>query len=79
MSPHTPALTIKTASISAMPQTIFEPMPVVNVVMSNGDNQRLFSYYPDEISFSESEFIGLTVAEAMSLRSRKDVAYIQGG
>jgi hypothetical protein len=79
MSLHTPAPTITTASISAMPKTIFDPMPIVNVVMSNGDSRRLFSYYSDEISFSESEFIGLTVAEAMSLRTRKDVAFIQGG
>jgi hypothetical protein len=34
-------------------------------------------FYPDELSFSEQEFIGLTREQAMSLRHRKDVAYLR--
>ena len=36
-----------------MPNTLFDPMPVVEVRLDGEeDYQVLFSYYPDEISFS---------------------------
>lgn len=60
-----------------MPEGMFDQMPSVNVTLSNGESLKLFEYYPDEISFVESEFIGLTVAEAESLLTQKDVKYIQ--
>ena len=37
----------------------------------------LFSYYPDELSFTEDEFIGLTVQEALSLVHKKDKEYLR--
>lgn len=37
----------------------------------------LFEYYPDEISFSEYEFVGLTSDEAHELFNRKDTAYLR--
>ena len=37
----------------------------------------LFNYYPDEISFTESEFIGLTHDEAMKLFYEKDMEYLR--
>lgn len=52
-------------------------MPKVAVTFSDGAEETLFSFYPDELSFSESEFIGLTRDQAMSLRHRKDVAYLR--
>ena len=36
----------------------------------------LFSFYPDEIMFSESELIGLTREEALALKGKKDRAYL---
>lgn len=39
--------------------------------------KRLYSYYPDELHFSESEFIGLTVEQACDLIKGKDVAYLR--
>jgi beta-lactam-binding protein with PASTA domain len=60
-----------------MPEGMFDQMPSVNVTLSNGESLKLFEYYPDEISFVESEFIGLTVAEAENLLTQKDVKYIQ--
>lgn len=60
-----------------MPDGMFDRMPAVNVILSNGEKLTLFEYYPDEISFVESEFIGLTVGEAESLLTQKDVKYIQ--
>lgn len=52
-------------------------MPKVAVTYSDGSEETLFSFYPDELSFSEREFIGLTRDQAMRLRHRKDVAYLQ--
>ncbi|TRZ50084.1 MAG: hypothetical protein D4S01_07435 [Dehalococcoidia bacterium] len=37
----------------------------------------LFEYYPDEISFRESELIGLTAAEARTLKFERDKRYLQ--
>ena len=37
----------------------------------------LFDFYPDEISFTESEFVGLTEPEARHLKFKKDKAFLQ--
>jgi len=37
----------------------------------------IFTYYPDEISFREDEFIGKTECEAIKLFHKKDIAYLQ--
>ena len=60
-----------------MPEGMFDQMPSVTVTLSNGETLSLFEYYPDEISFVEAEFIGLTVAEAENLLTRKDVQFLQ--
>jgi hypothetical protein len=60
-----------------MPEGMFDTMPSVFVTLSNGESLNLFEYYPDELSFKETEFIGLTVAEAKRLRTLKDIKYIQ--
>jgi hypothetical protein len=68
---------ITAAHITAMPQSIFDAMPEVIVTLEDGSTRKLFSYYPDEISFTEDEFVGLTAPQAHELRHRKDVAYLQ--
>ena len=68
---------ITAAHITAMPQSIFDAMPEVIVTLEDGSTRKLFTYYPDEISFTEGEFVGLTVPQAHALRHRKDVAYLQ--
>lgn len=60
-----------------MPEGMFDQMPSVKVTLSNGESLKLFEFYPDEISFVESEFIGLTVEEAENLLTQKDMKYIQ--
>jgi len=65
------------ASISKMPESHFDAMPQVEAVFDDGKTCTLFSYYPDEISFTPEEFIGLTRAEAMWLYQKKDKAWIQ--
>ena len=68
---------IASASISAMPKNFFDAMPKVTATFEDGSKRDLFSFYPDEISFTADEFIGLTEQEAYDLRHKKDVAYLQ--
>ena len=70
--------TIAGCKIGPYPKSFFDfDMPKVTVTYDDGQEESLFTFYPDELSFSEREFIGLTRDQAMSLRHRKDVAYLQ--
>jgi hypothetical protein len=60
-----------------MEKGILDPMPQVKVKFNNGREKVLFEFYPDEISFDESEFIGLTDESARRLKFEKDKRYIQ--
>jgi|GEM_PF-3584827 len=60
-----------------LPAGIGDPMPKVNAYFDDGTEEVLFEYFPDELSFVESECIGLTASEAKDLRHRKDVAYLR--
>lgn len=68
---------IKSAKITAMPKSIFDEMPKVIATFNDGTEKELFSFYPDEISFHESEFVGLTEQEARSLKHKKDLHFLQ--
>ncbi len=68
---------IISARITAQPKTIFDPMPEVWVTYEDGEEEMLFSYYPDEISFEKDEFVGLTREQAFHLYHKKDVAYLR--
>jgi hypothetical protein len=70
-------LKIVSARITAMPKGYFDPMPQVWVTYEDNKEQMLFEFYPDEISFSANEFIGLTRSEAIHLKFKKDKAYLQ--
>jgi hypothetical protein len=67
--------------ISSIPRPkpigLFDPTPVVTAKFDNGTRKELFSFYPDEIRFDEGELVGLTEAEAHSLRQRKDAEYLR--
>jgi hypothetical protein len=52
-------------------------MPRVYVTLEDCEERFLFEYYPDEISFSPSEFVGLTMEEAKNLKFEKDVAFLR--
>lgn len=60
-----------------LPYGILDKMPEVIVTLSNSEEKTLFEFYPDELSFTEEEFIGLTEEMAHQLRSEKDVKYLQ--
>lgn len=56
----------------------FYKMPNVYVIYEGKEDfEFLFDYYPDEISFTEKEFIGLTHREAMDLFYKKDMEYLR--
>lgn len=65
-------------TIGPYPTGMFDlQMPKVTVDFEDGSTKELFSFYPDELSFRESEFIGLTEQQARDLRHRRDVAYLR--
>lgn len=64
-------------SIGPYPQSLLDPMPSITAAFEDGTTKKLFWFYPDELSFSEEEFIGLTEVEARYLRFAKDRAYLQ--
>jgi hypothetical protein len=68
---------IISARITAMPKSLFDPMPQVYVTLENGVEEFLYDYYPDEISFSPQEFVGLTIDEARHLKFVKDKRFLQ--
>ena len=64
--------------ITEYPKSIGDPMPQIFVTLENNDKEEfLFDFYPDEINFTEKELIGLTTAEARSLKHKKDNQYLR--
>lgn len=66
-----------TAMPRPMPEGMLDPMPEVIATFEDGSAKTLFSFFPDEVSFRASEFIGLTEEDAHSLFQRKDTAYLR--
>ena len=58
-------------------QRMFYNMLEVKVQLSNGERLTLFSFYPDEITITESQLIGHTVEEAIRIKFEKDIRYLQ--
>jgi len=64
--------------IGPYPDDLFDlQMPEVKVEYDDGSSEVLYDFYPDEISFTEEEFIGLTRKEAKRLKFKKDKEYLQ--
>lgn len=56
------------------------PFPGVTTAlatMDDGSSLALFTFYADELRFSDAELVGLTHADALALRHARDVAYLQ--
>ena len=62
--------------ITEQPKSIFDPIPKVFVTLENGEEQFLFDYYTDEISFTPDEFVGLTIEECRHLKFVKDLRFL---
>lgn len=65
------------ATISCAGPGPFGALPTVSAEFDDGSRKELFSFYPDEISFTASEFEGLTEANARHLKFQKDRAYLK--
>jgi hypothetical protein len=68
---------ITQARITPLPQSLGDSLPEVWITLENGSEERLFEYYPDEISFAAAEFVGLTIPEARALKSQKDRDFLR--
>jgi hypothetical protein len=68
---------IASARITPLPGKIGDPLPQVWATFEDGSEKMIFTYYPDEISFLESDFVGLTEEEAHTLKFGRDRAYLQ--
>lgn len=60
-----------------MPRLITDPLPEVWVTYDDGVEEKLFSYFPDEISFTVSDFIGLRRDQAFELYIKRDKEYLR--
>jgi hypothetical protein len=60
-----------------MPEGMFDPMPEVIATFEDGSTKTLFSFYPDEVSFSTTEIVGRTEEEVHDLFQRKDRDYLR--
>lgn len=65
------------ARITARPKSMFDPMPEVFVTTADGGEHFLYDYYPDEINFTEMEFLGISLERAKGLKFEKDKRYLQ--
>lgn len=68
---------IVSATIGPMPKSFFDAMPKVTATFDDGTVKDLFSFYPDELSFTEQEFVNKTEEEARRLFHDKDVRYLR--
>ncbi len=51
---------------------------IISVVYDdNTEDDRLGSYFPDELSFTPDEFVGLTEKEATDLMHNRDKTYLR--
>lgn len=64
------------ARITKLPQRFTDPLPEVLVRVDEGEEVKLFDFFPDEISFRADEFVGLTRDQAYGLKGRKDADYL---
>jgi hypothetical protein len=64
-------------AVITKPTDMFTCPEVFVVFEGEAQKHRLFEYFPDEISFSPEEFVGLTKRQAHELKARKDLAYLK--
>lgn len=50
----------------------------IYVTYEDGSTEGIYIYYPDELTFTENEFIGLTREEAQLLCYQRDLEYLRG-
>lgn len=68
---------IVSARITPLPQRLGDPLPEVWVTREDGSEVMAFDYYPDELTFSGDEFVGLTLEECRLFKFGRDRAFLQ--
>lgn len=68
---------VVSARITPLPQRLGDPLPEVWVTCEDGSETKVFDFYPDEISFSGDDFVGLTIEECRLLKFGRDRAFLQ--
>ena len=68
---------IVSARITDLPKKIGDPLPEVWAIFQDGTDKKLFTFYPDEISFQAQDFVGLTEEEASLFKFGRDRAYLR--
>lgn len=68
---------IVSVEIGPVPGELGDPPPTVHACFDDGTQRHLIRFYPDEITFTEDELIGLTEVQAHELHGQKDVHYLQ--
>jgi hypothetical protein len=68
---------VVSARITSLPQRLGDPLPEVWVTCEDGNEAKVFDFYPDEISFSGDDFVGLTLEECRLLKFGRDRAFLQ--
>ncbi len=61
------------AQITAIDREIKCGCCTLTALFNDGSTRALFSYYIDELTFSDADLIGLTAAEAHNLRAHRDL------
>lgn len=49
----------------------------ITALYNDDTTDAIGSYYPDELHFTENEFVGLTSQQAINLITQKDIAYLR--
>jgi len=60
-----------------LPEGLSDEMPWVIATLEDGSEEKLFWYYPDELTFTPKEFIGLTIEQGRRLKFTKDRDYLR--
>ena len=68
---------VVSARITPPPERLGDPLPQVWVTSEDGTDTMAFEYFPDELTFNEAEFIGLTLEECRLLKFGRDRAFLQ--
>ena len=68
---------VVSARITPLPTRLGDPLPEVWVTCEDGIETRVFDFYPDEIMFSDRDFVGLTVEECRLFKFGRDRAFLQ--
>lgn len=72
-----PTNLVVSARITAGPRQLGDPLPEAWLTLEDGIETKAFDFYPDEVTFTAAELVGLTLEECRALKLAKDRSYLQ--